>query len=121
MNNTSPTWSRETEVAWLAGIIEGEGAIGVHKTYKIRGGERRQYRYPQIRVRMTDEDIVQRCADITAPMGGGMYGPVAGWKPHYKSVWQWTITGAPARQVLTLVLPYLGLRRTDQAMKAVAS
>ena len=43
----------ETQWAWLAGIIEGEGCIHVDK----RG-------YGSITVKMSDRDIIQRIADM---------------------------------------------------------
>ena len=51
----------ETEtLAWLAGLLEGEGFFGIIKSHN----NGRIYRYPQIVIQMTDEDVVQRVADV---------------------------------------------------------
>lgn len=42
----------ETELAWVAGLIEGEGTFFCTK--------RRERRYPVIAVGMTDEDVIQK-------------------------------------------------------------
>lgn len=110
-------------LAWLAGIVEGEGNINVHTTHKVRGGERRAYPYPQLRVRMTDEDVVRRCAEVAQEYGGGVYGPWSSkqeGKLHHKPSWQFTITGEPARRLLLDLLPYLGERRSAKVREVLS-
>jgi hypothetical protein len=43
-----------TDIAWLAGIIEGEGTFG-----------RKGHPAGQVRVQMTDEDVIDRLHSLT--------------------------------------------------------
>jgi len=63
------------EVAWLAGILEGEGSF-------ISKGQAR------IQVAMTDQDIITRLAELT---GVGRVYAVRRQKPHHKDSWLWTV------------------------------
>src|SRR5260370_28845410 len=61
---TEPSWEAveleecvaECEVAWLAGVLEGEGTFGV-----ARSG---QSSYPTISVQMCDESVVRRASRL---------------------------------------------------------
>lgn len=106
--------------AWLAGIVEGEGCISVHYTHKIRGGERREYPYPQLRIAMADEDVIRRCAEVAAPYGGGGVYEQKVRSDHHKVLYQFTITGDPCRRLLEVLSPYFGERRLAKAKEVVS-
>jgi hypothetical protein len=46
------------QVAWLAGLLEGEGYFGLIPN-KVKG---KTYRYARVGVTMTDEDVIRRAA-----------------------------------------------------------
>lgn len=99
--------STEAEVAWAAGIFEGEGCITWH------GGGR-----PMLAVNMTDEDVLRRFADV---VGGKVYGPCQGkgatWKPYFR----WYVQGNErTERVLALFQPWLGRRRTARASEVLS-
>jgi hypothetical protein len=50
----------EVEVAWLSGLLEGEGYFGLVPN-KVKG---KTYRYARIGVSMTDKDVVERAATL---------------------------------------------------------
>ena len=86
-----------TEIAWLAGILEGEGYFTL-----IRG------RYPTIRLGMTDEDVIVKAArlmkrDVT----------------RYKTSYIISIGGALAIQWMMTLYPYLGKRRGEQVISII--
>src|SRR5436305_996962 len=76
MNSGTETFREE--LAWAAGLFEGEGSIGI---FHVGGG----YYYPQLVVNMTDEDVLQTWAGI---FGARLCGPYAngsrlGSKPYW--------------------------------------
>lgn len=89
----------DCDVAWAAGVIEGEGTFSISKTDKsIR-----------VIVRMTDEDVVRRIYDL---FGGAFSGPYAE-QSRMKPIWTWSM-GKRSEIIpfLKLILPYMGKRRT---------
>ena len=95
------------EEAWLAGIIEGEGAI--QAKYQKRG------RTNQVRiiVQMTDEDVIQRVAKIW----GSSYRTVkrhAASQPHFKTQYAAEICGSRADSLFERIGPILSKRRQEQ-------
>jgi hypothetical protein len=92
------------EVAWLAGILEGEGSF-------ISKGQAR------IQVAMTDQDIITRLAELT---GVGRVYAVRRQKPHHKDSWLWTVRRpVHVEHIIRLVLPWLGQRRTVAAREVL--
>ncbi len=98
--------SREADIAWAAGLFEGEGSItrtwGAHL---------------HISLASTDKDVIDRFREI-AGVGG-----IGGWQgePPRKYTHQWYADGEAADQWLRTMLPYLGLRRTARAKELLAA
>jgi hypothetical protein len=96
------------DIAWAAGLFEGEGCITLwQKTPESRS-------YPRIELGSSDEDVVRRFNDVIG--GGKVLGPYtrAGHpdRPTRKPMWFSRRVGASAREALALLAPYLGERRT---------
>lgn len=90
----------EVEVAWVAGILEGEGCWTTKSAHGTTWW---------IAVRMTDQDVVQRLAELT---GIGTLCPEPPQRPGAKPSWSWRVAAKPHREWLTLkVWPWLGQRR----------
>jgi hypothetical protein len=95
----------DTEIAWAAGLFEGEGCIVFQKQKRGRG----TCTCIRLELKMCDEDVVRRFADI---VGAKVVGPyeqaTAGWKPY----WDCRIGKiSEVRHILDLFGPYLGKRR----------
>lgn len=91
---------RPEEIAWVAGIVEGEGCITVRKRYV----------QPLINVNMTDVDIIQRLVEITGV--GKVYGPYKGTN---KPRWEWKVQRInDCIELAKALLPWMGERRTQQ-------
>jgi hypothetical protein len=94
---------RDIELAWLAGLLEGEGYFGMIKSHV--GGK--MYRYPRVGVTMTDRDVIERVA--------AMFGQkVTTVRPGPRSrlmQYRFTLTGARAAQLMVDLRPMLGARR----------
>lgn len=94
------------EIAWLAGLIEGEGCIFVPVLPTAHT------KYPMIRVAMTDEDIVRRCYEIT---NVGKFGPLSHSIDGRKPVWKWQVSKRKdVARILCAVAPLMGERRREK-------
>jgi len=102
------------EIAWAAGLFEGEGCIGVWKTQK-------NHVLPLIRltITMTDRDVLERfCAVVQCGKVGGerRYG-----RPHHKPAFVWCISNrSDVERILLALLPWFGERRSAKAREALA-
>jgi hypothetical protein len=101
-----PRKATEIDWAWFAGVFEGEGTI------TFAGRKRNQV---QLRISMTDEDVVRRCHEIA----GGYFRSERHREKRYKPFWRWEIGGAQkVSEVLDRIEPYLGKRRWARAQEA---
>lgn len=87
-----------TDLAWCAGIIDGEGTITLSDSGK--GSI-----VPRILLTMTHEATVQRVHSILKI--GNVTRPVAKQANHHKQKFSWSLGGAPAILVIRLLYPYL--------------
>jgi hypothetical protein len=92
----------DPDLAWLAGLLEGEGSFS---------------RY-QVQLRMTDEDVVRRAADLM----GATKSP---WKEeprfaHWSPTWCVAVTGRRATDLMMHLTPALGTRRRARIAEVVA-
>lgn len=99
---------RQTERAWLAGVIESDGTI-----YSKKRGK---YATPCVRIHMTDKDVLDTVVAITgfARVLGPYERTVKRFdteKPYY--VWQ--VHGKDALRVYQAIRPWLHSRRLAQA------
>jgi hypothetical protein len=89
------------DIAWVAGIVEGEGTIGLVGATK---------KYPRISVDMTDKDIVHRLGVLwNVPVSS--YAPRKnGTKPYYKV----QLFNQRAIEWLLTLYTFLGTRRREK-------
>jgi hypothetical protein len=93
------------ELAWLAGIVEGEGTFGLARR---PGG--------QVRVVMTDQDIIRRLWCLT---GLGLIHNRGRRAAHHKTVWEWAVTRRENVCTLAGELAPLLLQRRRAAIEAI--
>lgn len=92
-----------TDLAWLAGLLEGEGCF-----YALRNSDKQRYRYPAVDLKMNDEDVVRRASLLMgATWVTNTHPPTA-----KNTAYVTRVQGKRALQVMRLVLPYMGARRT---------
>lgn len=99
------------EVAWLAGLIEGEGYIHVIKS-TVNG---KSYYYPRIHIRMTDKDVVERVAEM---WGNSVQAIKPGPQSHLTS-YGTQISGSRAVEWMMVIRPYMGKRKKEQIASAI--
>lgn len=102
------------DVAWAAGLFEGEGWIGTRK-----GANETAPRQLKLQIESMDEDALHRfCAIVGC---GGVSGPFSRRdRPERKPIWRWQAACAPAARALDLMLPHLGQRRTARAEEVLS-
>ena len=91
---------RTADIAWLAGLYEGEGCFGLHR------GRARATPAEYVNLSMTDRDVIER---VGALLGKKVNGPYQqnGHKPQYR-VTLWSIA---ARGLMMTLFSLLGERR----------
>ena len=101
---------KETDLAWLAGLLEGEGSFLKAPPSSPN--------CPRISLEMTDKDIVERAAAL---MGGNAVERInlrnALWKPAYRVA----IKGSRAVALMRVLYPAMGARRRSQIDAALAT
>lgn len=97
----------DAEVAWVAGILEGEGC------WTKRNDPKRSTWW--IAVRMTDRDIIDRLMEVT---GVGSVSDARPLRDTYKMAWAWQVAARPHREWLTIqVWPWMGERRRARILE----
>jgi hypothetical protein len=99
-----------TDLAWLAGLLEGEGSF----MRPIPSAPR----LPIVQLQMTDRDVVERAARL---MG------LSTWRnkslkreDHGKDCWATRVNGTRARELMIQLRPLMGERRQAQIDAALA-
>lgn len=107
----------EQDAAYMAGLIDGEGCIGIYKT--CGSGKHRRV-YPQYVMSLGMSNTHLGVIKWICQMFGGTYHIAnSGAKnPKYSVAWSWKITARHAKWVLEQVIPYLRIKR-DQAEIAI--
>ena len=98
---------KETTIAYLAGIIDGEGYIGIKKTAhknRVTPGF-----HARIQVRMIHDGAIRMLQDT---FGGSIYKE----KPHVdggRPLACWQLSDAKAEYALRILLPYMVVKREN--------
>lgn len=98
----------ETDIAYCAGLVDGEGYIGIKRTkaYRCQGRSTPGY-HARIGIKMVDDGAIKFFAET---MGGWYWGEkssLANGRPYF--VYQ--ATDAKAEGILRVLLPYLRVKR----------
>jgi hypothetical protein len=54
----------DVEIAWMAGLLEGEGSFGLDKRSKQRYENSTSPPGPYVKISMTDEDVIEKMAKL---------------------------------------------------------
>ncbi|QGH78304.1 HNH endonuclease [Streptomyces phage Tribute] len=99
---------KSNDLAWLAGLLEGEGSFMTIKSH-VKG---KVYLYPKIVVTMTDLDVIQRAATL---LGNAVYNvPLQKNGVSKLKQYQAQISGAKAADLMKELLPHMGRRRSEK-------
>ena len=100
---------KPTDLAWLAGLLEGEGSFLKPPPSAPK--------LAIVRVAMTDRDVIDRAAHL---MGVGVIS-LTPKNPRHKLVWIAQAKGTRARDLMLAIKPFMGERRSGQIDNALAS
>ena len=94
----------ESEAAWLAGILEGEGCFDFNGIPKGR--------YPRIRLEMKDADIIDRVVSICGEEGMGKIRRVDRANEKHSSTYCYQIARKDkVKDILVQIHPWMGSRK----------
>lgn len=98
----------ELDLAYAAGLIDGEGSIGLFEEHKERTARTHHSpsHRPFLSVGMTDE-VPVRWLHETFGVGSVQYSLP---KPPRREKWTWRVNGAGVRVVCDLLMPYLKVK-----------
>lgn len=105
----------DLEIAWVAGIIEGEGCIS------INNGRRDYDAYPLLRVAMTDEDVIRRLHRVTGVghIQTSERADTATGKKRKRS-WTWSVGARnEVKEILLAIRPWMSERRSGKISEAL--
>lgn len=106
---------RNIDIAWAAGLFEGEGCITCLKP----DGGRNPYARISLELGSTDLDVVERFASIVGV--GNVVKRATKQRDHHKDLWRWSIGSKNGvLHVLDLLRPHLGSRRSKASDDAIA-
>jgi hypothetical protein len=95
--------SLDTDIAWSAGLFEGEGCIGTYEKKDIDN-----FTYKLV-MSTTDLDVLERFQSI---VGGHITRKDHLQREWYKQSWDWSAGGMEhSRLIMCYLFPYLGERR----------
>lgn len=98
----------DLEVAWLAGLLEGEGCFSLNRDR--RPGNRRPSLV--VKLKMTDADVVVRAGKLMNSPSVRRERDTR--KEANSDCYVSRVTGAKAERVMRMVLPHMGTRRTEK-------
>jgi hypothetical protein len=102
------------DLAWLAGIMDGEGSIFIMK--QQRTDRERQYNYIlRISVQSTDGIMAQECLKIS---GEGACFDAPTTKENQSNTYKWQVSGKRAKHVLQSLVPFMRVKK-EQAQVAI--
>ncbi len=97
-SNINKDISRE-DIYYLAGLFEGEGS------FRLASG-----RYPNVRIGMTDGDIIDKVKSILGVDNNIMIE----YKENFKTVYRLDMRGQSAIEFMKMIYPLMGIRRKSK-------
>jgi hypothetical protein len=97
--------SEQNKLIFLAGVFEGEGNFGLHKSGQLKSKEF------VMQVEMRDQDVVMMFQEYFRV---GSVSFQAKRQDHWSDTYKWRAKGVKAFQVLEKIVPYLCKRRKEQ-------
>jgi hypothetical protein len=99
---------RKADIAYAAGLFDGEGCITIAKAwYRKPDGTRRYYHALRLTLAMVDKAPVHWLADLF----GGSVKPHSPGNKKYRPQWRWEVRSLKAEKMLNAIYPYLKVKR----------
>jgi hypothetical protein len=95
---------RKTTLAYIAGLFDGEGCIGLYPRKDVRGGK-----VVMIQIGVTDKNVIDWLSKV---IGGGVSIVTSHPNPNYKLCYKWRLQGVLDDLVfLKAIYPYLKIKK----------
>jgi len=106
---------KKTTIAYLAGLVDGEGYVGIKKS--LNGMKHNRQKSPsyheRIQIRMIDEPAIKLFADI---FGGNYYKETENSKYSKRPLYCYQISDLSAAKTLKILLPYLIIKKKQASL-----
>ena len=103
--------NRREQLAWLAGLIDGEGCISLTRRRPQRKNRALAYNYRLVlKVTMCHEATVRRCRELT---GLGSIHSQESQRAHYTQAYTWFCNAGDAGMIIEALLPWLVTKREE--------
>lgn len=104
----------DPQIAWAAGLFEGEGCFTTGTWSQFYKLEDKRYKKSILRIKlaMTDKDVLDTFVEIVKE--GNVKGPYKHPNPKAKPLYEWSLSGKVAQKVIDLLSPYMHSRRKNQ-------
>lgn len=99
---------KKTDLAYLAGLFDGEGCVHIRHNKRNDCPKGVQYQL-MIRVAMASEHL---CRLYQMSFGGRVY-QCKKYKSYHKQLWQWVCSSRQAGDFLKAISPYLILKKSE--------
>lgn len=93
----------EADIAWIAGLFEGEACFDCHTNPSGK-------KYPRIRIEMNDRDVIERVKSLI-PKSGEVCSREGKKAQHSKTYTLRICSRESVEETLNLIYPYMGERR----------
>ena len=104
-----------TQLAYMAGLFDGEGSVDYKKRFHKRKNKPRAYWYQCItcEMAMTDKPVMVWFHENTqlGVLRLLIKSKQAGGKPHHKDQWRWRASHRDAYKFAKLIIPYARVKR----------
>lgn len=96
---------KKTEIAWAAGIVEGEGCVAVHRGRMRNDGW--QPMYVRLTVSNTEIVIIEKLHEL---FGGTIYKHTLKPNPRHNQAYVWSVQNSEACRSMKLMQPFFVAR-----------
>lgn len=101
---------RQTEIAYLAGVLDSDGTIGVKRsTYAVR--VTKDSHQPSYSERIHIRQVERQALDLFSALFGGSVSVQPAATPNRKPLFRWGLTDRKAATALRVLLPHLRIKR----------
>jgi hypothetical protein len=97
----------QNDIAYMAGLFDGEGCVTINQRWQLKKGKKKKYKFWNIRmeISMTDEDVIRWVHEVLKVGTVTIRRPTKSWIGK-KTQWRWRCCFRDALYVAKLLWPY---------------
>ena len=107
MNILFTKFMNQNDIAYMAGLFDGEGCATINQRWQLKKGKKKKYKFWNIRmeISMTDEDVIRWVHEVLKVGTVTIRRPTKSWIGK-KTQWRWRCCFRDALYVAKLLWPY---------------